>query len=456
MLAPRCLGVLPIVILATTGIVHAQDPQEGPPPQEPSQAADTGLPSQVTWTFSFDAGWGVFGFGGSLYTDPKEGVGQDLGNRWMEGFVKPALSATYTFKSSSELYGRLSVVGERTYAKPPPLVGVDQSSFLPEDLTIGWRSGTAFESLGENVIDLSIGRTPYTLGHGLLIWDGAAEGGSRGGYWSNARKAYEFAAIVRVKPRNHTLESFYLAKDDLPEHQTGSRVWGVNYEYGIGEGTTVAATYMKWWAKPEVEPQRDDLNVYNLRTYTAPIPGAKELSFEFEYAAERNGDALHSHAWVAQAAYEMSSVRWTPTISYRYASFEGDDPATPRNEAFDPLFLGFSDWGAWWQGEIAGEYFLVNSNLTSHQLRLHVAPGDAVSSGVMFYQFLLDHPAAYAPGVTDGDLAFEIDFYTDWEINERFTASFVAAFADPQEAVRQSIGRTQNFKYGMVFLAYSY
>ena len=29
----------------------------------------------------------------------------------------------------------------------------------------------------------------------------------------------------------------------------------------------------------------------------------------------------------------------------------------PRNEAFDPLFLGFHDWGTWRQGEIAGEPF---------------------------------------------------------------------------------------------------
>ena len=62
-----------------------------------------------------------------------------------------------------------------------------------------------------------------------------------------------------------------------------------------------------------------------------------------------------------------------PKLSYRYAFFQGDDPETPANEAFDPLLLGFYDWGSWWQGEIAGEYFLSNSNLDSHQIRGHVA-----------------------------------------------------------------------------------
>ena len=72
--------------------------------------------------------------------------------------------------------------------------------------------------------------------------------------------------------------------------------------------------------------------------------------------------------------YEFGDVAWKPKLSYRYAFFEGDDPATATNEGFDSLIPGFYDWGTWWQGEIAGEYFLSNSNLISHQVRLHLAP----------------------------------------------------------------------------------
>jgi len=451
MVLPRLVLALSIMMLATAVVVRAQDvPTDKPAP--PS----TGLPSPVDWTFNLDAAWGGFGFGNSLFTDPKEGVPQNFGQRWMEGFVKPALSGVYKLKSSTELYGKLSAAGERTYASPPSLVGPVESSFLPEDLSIGWRSGKAFERLGENALDFTVGRAPFTVGHGLLLWDGAAEGGSRGGYWSNARKAFALAAIARFKPGHHTVESFYLKKDDLPEHKTGSRLWGSNYEFRLGETSTFGATYMKWWAKPDVRPDRNELNVFNVRAYTAPIPAAKDLSFELEYAAERNHDARHSYAWIAQSAYEFSTVAWKPKLTYRYAFFQGDDPATPRNESFDPLFPGFSDWGSWWQGEIAGEYFLVNSNLGSHLVRAHVAPTKAIGGGLMFYKFLLDQPGSYGPGVTDKNLALELDAYTDWKINRHFTASVVLAFADPQRAVQQSSNRTANFRYGMVFLAYSY
>ncbi len=102
-----------------------------------------------------------------------------------------------------------------------------------------------------------------------------ADGGSRGGYWTGARKAFEFAAIGRFKPGNHTFEAFYLDKDDMPEADSDSKLWGVNYEYAIGEDTTLGATYMKWSADADEAPQRDGLDVYNLRAYTAPFSGLK-------------------------------------------------------------------------------------------------------------------------------------------------------------------------------------
>jgi hypothetical protein len=198
------------------------------------------------------------------------------------------------------------------------------------------------------------------------------------------------------------------------------------------------------------------LNVFNVRAYTAPLRTVEDLSLEFEYASERNGAALNSNAWTAQGAYELSEVTWQPTFTYRYAFFQGDDPDTPADEAFDPLFPGFYDWGYWWQGEIAGEYFLSNSNLVSHLVRAHVAPSETVSGGLMFYRFRLDQPGSYGPHVTATNVAFEIDAYVDWKVNHNFTISVVAAYADPEEAVRQATGRTKNFAYGMVYVAYSY
>ena len=83
-------------------------------------------------------------------------------------------------------------------------------------------------------------------------------------------------------------------------------------------------------------------------------------------------------------------------------------------------------------------------------------PRDSISGGVIFYNFGLDQPQAVAPTVTDKDVALETDFYTDWKLNKNFTASIVLAFANPGSAVEQATGRTSSFRYGMVYLGYSF
>ena len=423
--------------------------------EEEAATPPPGLPAGVDWTLHFNATIGSFGFADSFYTDPKpEQPSGDLGDNWWESSIVGGISAVYTTDSSAQIYGKVSAAGERTDGGAPDVIGDDASSFEVEDLYIGWRSGNSIGD-SENLLDFTVGRTRYRLGHGLLVWDGSSEGGSRGGYWTNARQAFELAAIGRFKPGAHTLEAFYLERDDLPEGGSDSDLWGVNYEYAFGETTTLGATYMDWSANPVEAPQRDGLKVYNLRAFTAPFPNLKGLSFELEYAEEDNDLLLDSTAWNALVGYQFESS-WQPKVSYRYAVFEGDDPTTPANEAFDGLFTGFYDWGTWWQGEIAGEYFVSNSNLISHQLRLHVKPNDAISTGLILYDFRLDQRASFDPLVTSDEVALELDWYMDWSVNDNFVVSFVAAVAEPGDAVEQSSGRTDTFLYGMIFAAYSF
>jgi hypothetical protein len=420
-------------------------------------ASSWGLPSVpgLEYQFHLDASWGTFGFLNSLYTNPKQDQPSgNLGDHWFEGALKAGLSASYS-GWAGQIYGKISGAGERTYGAPPGPVGESASSFQLDDLYVGWRSGKLLGGLGENAVDFKVGRALFQLGHGFLIWDGAAEGGSRGGYWSNVRNAFAFASVGRFKTGAHTFEVFYLVRDELPEATTGSRLLGFNYELSLGKATTLAATYLRAFAHPDQKPTRNGLNVYNLRAFTAPLSNLPGLSFEAEYAREHNGSLLDSTAWTIQGSYELG-VAWKPRLSYRFAFFQGDDPASERSEAFDPLFLGAYDWGTWWQGEIAGEYFVSNSNLISHQVRLHLAPSEKIGTGLILYRFLLDQPAALGSGVTSSSLAWELDWYADWKLNRHFGFSLVLAWAEPGEAVAQAYGRTKDFWYGMIFATYNY
>ena len=443
--AVRWLSAIASAALVFAGTAAAQN--------QDTTARSTGLPKQIQWKFNFDAGLGAFGFGNSLYTQAHPDPSGNLGDDWIESYAKPALSAVYPLKTGS-VYGAASVVGERTFAAPPSIVGEDASSFQVEDMYIGWRSGKAL-SIGEDAIDVKVGRMPYEIGRGFLLSDGGGEGGSRGGYWSNARKAWEFAEVITFKPKHHTFQAFYLDRAEVPETRTGTRLWGANYDLAWGSETnTVGATYIG--ALSDSLPNRDGMSVLNLRAYVSPFKRLPALSLGAEYAYESNGSKLTSNAWIAEAAYEFETVAGKPKLSYRYSFYEGDDPSTEKSEAFDPLFPGFYDWGTWWQGEIAGEYFLSNSNLASHQARVHFTPSESLGTGLIGYLFRSNHPESFAPGATSKKIASELDAYAEWQVNRNFSAWFILAYGNPQEALAQAYQRTQNFTYGMAYVKYSY
>jgi hypothetical protein len=87
---------------------------------------------------------------------------------------------------------------------------------------------------------------------------------------------------------------------------------------------------------------------------------------------------------------------------------------------------------------------------------VQAAPSESIATGLIFYDFHLDQPASLGPQVSSDALAYELDWYMDWSVNDNLTVSFVAAVADPRAAPEQSSGRTDTLVYGMVFAAYSY
>jgi hypothetical protein len=421
---------------------------------EEKQERTKGLPDWGEWTFNFDAGFGGFDFQDSLYRNPHEDPSGNLSDDWLEMFVRPAISLDVPLESKGVFFGKLSAVGARNFGTPPSVVGEEASSFLTEDLYVGWRSGKSL-GLGEDALEFTLGRAPFRLGRGLLVWDGAGDGGSRGGYWSGARRAWELAALGQFEAKGNTFQVFYLDRDELPEHDTGTKLWGANYELALAsDTTTIGLTYFE--LDSSRAPLRDGMSVYNGRLSTSPLSSLPDLTFHLEYAQEDNGSLLSAETWSAQVSYKLSGVRWSPQLFYRYAFFEGDDPTTEKSEAFDSLFTGFFDWGTWWQGEIAGNFLLANSNLISHELRLHVTPHKELSGGLIFYDFRLDQPASFGDGVISDSVGVEIDAYADWNINSNFTATFVLAYMAPDDALDQATGRTNSYSYAMVYIGYSY
>ena len=275
-----------LLLLAAAGKAQAQD--SVPPAPAEEEERSTGLPGKVDWEFNFDAGLGAFGFSNSLYTNSRPDPSGDLSDNWVESYAKPALSGTYGLGKGA-LYGKVSAVGERTFAAPPSLVGEEASSFQVEDLYIGWRSGTALEHRRE-CPGLHGGPDPvHGSGTGFLLWDGGGEGGSRGGFWSDARKAWEFAGVARFKPKRHTFEAFYLDRDEVPESETGTQAVRGQLRIRGGRDQHARRELPALRVRFPAEPRRD-VGLQPAGQPRARSSGCRASPSARKYAAEENGD----------------------------------------------------------------------------------------------------------------------------------------------------------------------
>jgi hypothetical protein len=93
-------------------------------------------------------------------------------------------------EKSGVVYGGASAIGSLTVGNGDVggfTDGGDKQVDV-EDLYAGWRSGTLLkDSLGEDGLDLSLGRQKFHVGDGFLIWDGNFDTGGEGAYWLSPR-----------------------------------------------------------------------------------------------------------------------------------------------------------------------------------------------------------------------------------------------------------------------------
>ena len=167
----------------------------------------------------------------------------DLSDNWFEGSLKPAVTGVYTTSSTAQFYGKLSAVGERTYGAAPSLVGGDESSFGLEDLYVGWRSGDSL-GLGKDALDFTIGRAPYAIGHHDALGmaprkaaRAAATGATRARRSSGPRSGAS-------RPVTTCSRGSISTRTTCPEADSSTKLWGANYQYAIGEDTTLGASYL--------------------------------------------------------------------------------------------------------------------------------------------------------------------------------------------------------------------
>lgn len=298
-------------------------------------------------------------------------------------------------------------------------------------------------------VNLSAGRQDYRISNGLLFANGAGNGGDRATILSNPRTAFDSTVIGRIRWNNIRLEGFYLDPDELSLLDTQTELIGANLEYDDTRSLQLGLSYVNvpnsdfsYFTVTDVY-SRDGLNVIYPRIRLTNPFGVDGLWLQAEYAHQWNDnfDMAANAAW-AQIGYTFQDVSWTPTLSYRYAYFSGDDPHTSAFERFDPLLSGGSP-DTWIQGANLVKLYQ-NSNLITHQALLRLRPSQRFDLSLQYIHLsaaeLNNLGGTQALSFLESsEIGQEITLTARYNVSRNFLAYASGSVAFPGAAIRQVV-----------------
>lgn len=308
-----------------------------------------------------------------------------------------------------------------------------------EDLYAGVVAGTPGGDWGATV---SAGRQNWQLHDGFLFsrFAAGANAGPHPALYLNPRTAYEMTVLAKVRWRDVSLEGFYLDPAEIDFLDSGTKYGGLSLAYARSGGVEAS---LLWYRVPEsmtmlrtadggVVP-REGMRTVDVRLGDSSLFGVKGLELFGEHAWQGHGEAeWEARAWYVRGGYTFGGWRWRPNLSYRYASFSGDDPGTSRYEGFDaPMSSGLDTWV---QG-VNAKKTVTNSNLNSHRVRLNLVATPKVTLTFDWWVLRADE------GGGPRDYGQEVDLGVRWAVSRRWYFLGVAGVAFPGERLEERAGR---------------
>jgi hypothetical protein len=386
-----------------------------------------------------EAQFGAMAFSGSWFNLLARPLpSYDPNRRWAEGWFAPGVDITLYPSDTVEIYSGLSLGlsgtwGSDLYAQ------TNQGKALLENAFFGARTVNPKTSWN---VDISTGQQNYTVGTGMLIWQGAGNGFERGADFLGPRTAWSNASIARFTYNGWTFEGFYLDPNEVKALNTFTTLAGAVGEYRWNDKSFVGLSYIRVLQSQQPYPigtfpflilnGRDGLEALQgfAKIDGTPV-GLPDAWLRGEFALERNPRIdMKAYAYYAEAGYRFATLRFLPTLSYGYATFSGDDPNTPQYERFDPLFYQYYGTGAnSWSFGVNSAYAFRNANVNFNRLTLQLTTSERDTLSFQYIHTranelatLILGPITQLPilaglnlnnvGLTDPNLADEI--YADW------------------------------------------
>ena len=367
---------------------------------------------------------------GTFNSDKSYLLDTDSGASWQEAYIKAGLSGNRAYgEQGNSVYGAVSLLASGTFGDGDAagFTTGDERRTAIEDAYVGWRSGNMIPALGENGLDISVGRQNISLGDGFLINGDALNLGEfagdlsdRGGaYWLAARKAFDKTFWAKVGGETGLRSDLFWFESDN-EAQSNVEMAGINIEY-TGDKGTFGAMYLKGLDQNDQLANghdRDGQKTMSLR-YQGNA-GVENLFLSAEVVSQESGSGVDSDAWTAEAGWTFADMPWSPSVNYRYTKYD---------DGFDSLFFGFSrGYGTWFQGEVAANY--AGPFGTSAKIQ-HVAvkayPAETLALGALWFDF---SDSTTFGGNSDGQ---EFDLYAEWVVNDHLIISPLVGVYSPDK-----------------------
>lgn len=347
--------------------------------------------------------------------------------QWGELAAKYGFSGERKIGPDSTLFGTANVVTTAAFGDGDAsgLTSGSERQTKIEDFFVGYRTP---------LFEISAGRQAFTIGDGFILNDDGLNFGDlidsqldRGGaYWLAGRKAFDKTLLLKVGGDSGLRSDIFWFESDN-NAKGAPEMAGVNLEYVAPEGT-FAAFYLKGLDTNPTgvaggafdNPQRDGQETFSLR-YQGNA-GVDNLFLSAEYATQQSGDGSpDGDAWYAEAGWTFADTLWSPTLTYRYSTFD---------ENYDDLFTGFSrGYGTWFQGEVWANYAAAgpgNKGVDVHHLGVTASPDERLTVGAIYFDF--DNTLDNNPARTD---AQELNVWAEWVVHDHLIVSPLLGFFKP-------------------------
>lgn len=388
---------------------------------------------------------GTFTRRNPLVEEPSVGAGTGASAVWTEQYVEYGLNGMTQFGDTST-YGYAALTGLTAFSTGQDIFRENtRSTSGIEKAYVGL---LYVDPNGKSSGSLTVGRQNFTLNDGFLVaqYGSQANAGPRPGIFLAPRTTHDRSVVAQARSGPWGLQIFGLDPNEFEPIESDTVLLGTNLRYSFSKSAYWDVTWLRVprsdtrYPVPDGDPlSREGLKVAAIHGRWADPDVLRGLWLETEVARQSNSNfPMEAWGWYGTIGYLSYDSAWTPSISYRYASLDGDDPSTPTYERYDGLFSG--GLNEWLQG-ITINKVLTNSNRDTHRVRANVSPKPGLNLTLDWFH----HRARELnnlggnPGIStlqSRDLGSELQFVTRWPIARRLYFVGVLSRASPGDALK--------------------